>query len=76
MANQYVNKVVLTTGETLINLENDTISINDVAFGKLFHLPDGAVGTGTMQNGDSLAYGITDGTLPLAGVAKVGQAEI
>lgn len=27
-------------------------------------------------DGNNLEYGITDGTLPLVGVAKVGQAEI
>lgn len=27
-------------------------------------------------DGNNLEYGLTDGTLPLVGVAKVGQAEI
>lgn len=28
------------------------------------------------EDGNSLEYGLTDGTLPLVGVAKVGSAEI
>lgn len=44
--NAYVNKVVYG-GETLINLENDTITRADVLNGKTFHLPDGSTTTGT-----------------------------
>lgn len=44
--NPYVNKVVYG-GETLINLENDTITRADVLNGKTFHLPTGEVTTGT-----------------------------
>ena len=44
--NTYVNKVVYG-GETLINLENDTITRADVLNGKTFHLPDGSTTTGT-----------------------------
>ena len=44
--NQYVNKVVFG-GDTLINLENDTITRADVLNGKTFHLPSGETTTGT-----------------------------
>lgn len=44
--NTYVNKVVYG-GDTLINLENDTITRADVLNGKIFHLPDGSTTTGT-----------------------------
>ena len=44
--NTYVNKVVYG-GDTLINLENDTITRADVLNGKTFHLPDGSTTTGT-----------------------------
>ena len=40
--NQYVNKVVLADGRTLINLENDTVTQADVLSGVTFHLPNGA----------------------------------
>lgn len=29
-----------------------------------------------VPNGNNLEYGLTDGTLPIVGVAKVGQAEL
>lgn len=44
--NPYVNKVIFG-GETLINLENDTITRADVINGKTFHLPTGETTTGT-----------------------------
>ena len=74
--NPYVNKVQLADGTTLIDISSDTVTAADVSVGVTFHLKNGATGTGTLANGDNLEYGITDGTLPLVGVAKVGQAEI
>ena len=44
--NTYVNKVIYG-GDTLINLENDTITRADVLNGKTFHLPTGETTTGT-----------------------------
>lgn len=44
--NNYINKVVYG-GNTLINLENDTITRADVLNGKTFHLPNGEITTGT-----------------------------
>lgn len=41
MANEYVNKVVLSSGETLIDLTTDTVAASDVASGKYVHLPSG-----------------------------------
>lgn len=70
-----INKIVYD-GSTLIDLTGDTVSVSDVVSGVTFHLRDGTVGTGTIVNGNSLEYGLTDGTLPLAGVAKAGYAEI
>lgn len=61
---------------TLIDLTSDTVTISDVVSGVTFHLRDGSIGTGTIVNGNNIEYGITDGTLPLVGVAKVGYAEI
>ena len=45
--NEYVNKVVLADGRTLINLENDTVQLSDVLTGVTFHLPSGEPAEGT-----------------------------
>jgi len=42
-----VNKVVLNK-QTLIDLTSDTVSVDDVAQGKTFHLASGEQGTGTL----------------------------
>ena len=39
--NQYVNKVVLAGGNTLIDLTSDTVVASDVQSGKYFHLASG-----------------------------------
>lgn len=46
MASQYINKVIYG-GNTLIDLTADTVTATDVLTGVKFHLPSGAVGTGT-----------------------------
>lgn len=53
-----------------------TATASDVAQGKVFVASDGTITTGSLMNGNSLSYGLTDGTLPLVGVAKIGQAEV
>lgn len=76
--NPYVNKVVYGNS-TLIDLSQDTATQADVAQGKYFHLPTGERVQGTaiaIPDGNNLAYGFTDPTRPLVGVAQVGQAEI
>lgn len=47
MANEYVSKVVLSNGTTLIDLTGDTISVADVINSKTFHDKAGAPLTGT-----------------------------
>ena len=47
MANEYVNKVVLSNGETLIDVSIDTVTAADVAQGKYVHLPTGQRVQGT-----------------------------
>ena len=47
MANEYVNKVVLSSGETLIDVSIDTVTAADVAQGKYVHLPTGQRVQGT-----------------------------
>lgn len=61
---------------TLIDLTGDTVTVSDVVSGVTFHLRDGSTGTGTIANGNNIEYGLTDGTLPLVGVAQVGYAEV
>ena len=70
-----INKVVYGN-TTLLDLTSDTITVSDVVSGVTFHLRDGSIGTGTMVNGNNLEYGITDGTIPRAGIAKAGYAEL
>lgn len=70
-----INKVVYGN-TTLLDLTADTITVSDVVSGVTFHLRDGSIGTGTIANGDNLEYGITDGTIPRAGIAKAGYAEL
>ena len=47
MANEYVSKVVLSNGTTLIDLSGDTISPSDVINSKTFHDKSGAPLTGS-----------------------------
>ena len=61
---------------TLIDLTGDTVTVNDVVSGVTFHLRDGSTGTGSIVNGNNIEYGLTDGTMPLAGVAKIDYAEV
>ena len=47
MANEYVSKVVLSNGTTLVDLTGDTITAADLLTGKTAHGKDGAPITGT-----------------------------
>ena len=49
MANEYVNKVVLSSGETLIDLSGDTADAAHVLKGSTFHDKSGAPKTGTCK---------------------------
>ena len=73
MANTYVNKVQLADGTSLIDISADTVTAADVSVGVTFHLGSGATGTGTLPNGNSLEYGLTDATSSLVGVGEVGS---
>lgn len=74
--NPYVNKVQLADGTSIIDISADTVTAADVSVGVTFHLGSGATAIGALPNGNNLEYGLTDGTLPLAGVAQVDYAEI
>ena len=49
MANEYVNKVMLSSGETLIDLSGDTADAAHVLKGSTFHDKSGAPKTGTCE---------------------------
>ena len=70
-----INKIVYD-GNTLLDLTSDTVTVGDVVSGITFQLRDGSTATGTLANGNNMEYGLTDGTLPLAGVAKIDYAEV
>lgn len=61
---------------TLIDLTSDTVTADKLLQGYTAHDRSGALINGTIGDGNNLEYGLTDGTLPLAGVAKVGSAVI
>ena len=69
------NKVVYGE-ETLIDLTGDTVIADKLMLGYTAHDRSGAVINGTIIDGDNLEYGITDGTIPRVGIAKVGSAQI
>lgn len=58
--NPYVNKVVFG-GQTVIDLSTDTVSSSDdILLGKVGHLRDGSVVTGTASGGDMTIVDITN----------------
>ena len=69
------NKIIYN-GNTLIDLTGDTVTADKLMQGYTAHDRSGAVVNGTIVDGNLLEYGLTDGTLPLVGVAKVGSAVI
>ena len=70
MANPYVNKVI--QGETvIIDLTADTVTASVMISGVTAHDASGALVTGTMADGNPLAYGSSS---CLVGTATVGTA--
>ena len=55
-SNQNCNKIIYA-GRTLVDLTGDTITAADVRAGVIFHLPNGSVATGTMNEGERVYYG-------------------
>ena len=71
-----INKVVYGN-TTLIDLTDSTLSSADqLPLNVTAYDRSGTKLTGTLANGNSMEYGLTDGTLPIVGVAVVGSAEI
>ena len=75
MPSKTYNKVVINS-TTYIDLSGDTVTADNIVSGYTAHDKNGEIITGTILNGDNLEYGLTDGTLPIVGVAVVGSAEI
>lgn len=71
MANTYVNKVQLVDGTSLIDISSDTVTADKLMQGYTAHDRTGAVISGTIVDGDNLAYGAS-----LVGSAIVGSAVI
>ena len=66
---------------TLIDLTSDTVTADKLMQGYTAHDRTGAVITGTntgqtLPDGDNLGYGMTDGSIPKVGIAKVGSAHV
>lgn len=69
------NKIIYN-GNTLLDLTGDTVTADKLMQGYTAHDRSGEVINGTIIDGDNLEYGLTDGTLPRVGIAKVGSAQI
>ena len=67
-SNPYVNRVDFD-GTTLIDLTADTVTVNVMLAGYTAHDASGAPITGTVADGNDLAYGTSS---CLVGTAKVG----
>ena len=61
---------------TLMDITDTTAEAEDVLSTKYFYSKAGVKTQGSIADGNEIGYGLTDGTLPLVGVAKVGYAEI
>ena len=70
-----IAKVILN-GVTQMDVTQKTVTSASMLNGVTSLKNDGTDITGTIVDGDSIGYGLTDGTLPLIGVGQVGYAVI
>lgn len=79
--NPYVNKVIFGS-TTLVDLTDTTATPDKILTGYGAYGADGAWMNGTatggesIPDGDNLAYGFTDGALPIVGTAQVDSAHV
>lgn len=75
--NEYVNKVVLAGGNTLIDLTSDTAEQADVAYGKYFHLKSGQRVQGTStKDSDTTDANASAGDIASGKTAYVNKVKI
>ena len=75
--NEYVNKVVLAGGNTLIDLTSDTAEQADVAYGKYFHLKSGQRVQGTStKDSDTTDANASAGDIANGKTAYVNKVKI
>ncbi len=70
-----ISKIILN-GVIQMDLTQDTVDASNTLASFIGHGADGQSFIGTIVNGNNIEYGLTDGTLPLVGVAQVGYAEV
>ena len=70
-----ISKIILN-GVTQMDVTQDTVASSNLLYGYTATKNDGTKVTGTITDGDNLGYGITDGSIPRVGIAKVGSVQI
>lgn len=70
-----ISKIILN-GVTQMDVTQDTVASDNLLSGFTATKNDGTKISGSIIDGNNLEYGLTDGTLPFVGVAKVGSAVI
>ena len=70
-----ISKIILN-GVIQMDVTQDTVATDNLLSGFIATGADGNPVIGAIINGNSLEYGLTDGTLPIVGVAEVGSAQI
>lgn len=59
-----------------IDISDTTLTADKALAGYYFYTAQGVKTEGAIVDGNNIGYGITDGTIPRVGIAKVGYAEI
>lgn len=70
-----ISKIILN-GVTQMDVTQDTVASTNLLSGYTATKNDGTKINGSIIDGNNLEYGLTDGTLPLIGIAKVGSVVI